>query len=875
MKYLSLLFVLLGAFTSIHVYGQFSGGSGTQSEPYLIENADDLNDVRNYLSNGTYFEQTADINLSGYSNWDPIAGGGTETKFEGYYDGQGNTISNLTIERSNTPDVGLFGHLGEGTATDQAEIRDVVLQEVNVTGGRGTGSLVGRVTGNIYTLIEECSATGTSGNRSVEGDAATGGLVGSNNSVQETPGGTNNPIISKCWADIDVTYSGADDQNAVKFGGLSGCNQKGTILNSYAKGSVTADNATNVGGLAGCILYRGRIERSFSTGLVSGNSDNMGGLVGRVGNGGNAGVVADSYWDTETSNQSSSAGGTGLPTGDMTGSDAETNLEGFDFTNIWKTNTDDYPSLQAVTPTTYVEWTGSSSTDWGVSGNWKDSNPPGTDDIAIIPEGLSNYPVISSGISKATNNPKGISIEENAQITIGPGAEITTSEVMLSSAGSSGIIIESNSTGTGSLIHHEYDLEATIERYVTGNSDLTAKSYHTVSIPLTQDANPQSALFMGSYLYEFDAAGQSWNALGTSTTTSLNVDQGYLIYYPDNNTTYTFEGPMNNGEFSAASMPGNSGDHHLVPNPYPSVIDWEATSGWTKTDLYDAIWIWSASSGNWAAYGSDAGTNGASQYIPVGQAFMVQASGASPALTMNNDVRVHSSQSFLKKTQEDSDLLRIKAMANNYSDESIIRFREGATDDFDGNYDAGKMYGMGGSPQLYSFSADNHKLSINSIEPTTESKSINLGFELDKTGEVTFEFSSMESFDPQIPVKLLDIKTNTITDLNSNSEYTFHHHPDNDPLRFKVLLNNASSLEKLEKSNLLIYFSTGELHFDFPGEKSSKIRVHIYNTNGQKVFSTSLAQGQSSIPVSGLSKGIYMIQVISNDFSVTKKVPCY
>ncbi|MGM0532066.1 MAG: T9SS type A sorting domain-containing protein, partial [Bacteroidota bacterium] len=468
-----------------------------------------------------------------------------------------------------------------------------------------------------------------------------------------------------------------------------------------------------------------------------------------------------------------------------------------------------------------------------------------------------------------------ISIEENAQITIEPGAEITTSEVMLSSAGSSGIIIESNSSGTGSLIHHEYDLEATIKRYVTGNSDLTAKSYHTVSIPLTKDANPQSDLFMGSYLYEFNATDQDWNALGTSTTTSLNVDQGYLIYYPDNNTTYTFGGPMNNGEFSAASMPGGSGDYHLVPNPYPSAIDWDAGSDWTKTDLYDAIWIWSASDGNWAAYGNDAGTNGASQYIPVGQAFMVQASGASPALTMNNDVRVHSSQAFLKKTKEDSDLLRIKAMANNCSDESIIRFRENATDDFEGSHDVTKMYGMGGSPQLYSFSADNHKLSINSIAPTTESKSINLGFELDKAGEVTFEFSSVESFDPQIPVKLLDIKTNTITDLTSNSKYTFHHHPDNDPSRFKVLLNSPLSVEELDESNLLIYFNKGNLHFDFASKKTSKAQVHIFNINGQKVFSTSLAPEQSTIPLSGLRKGIYIIQVISNDFSVTKKVQYY
>jgi hypothetical protein len=68
----------------------------------------------------------------------------------------------------------------------------------------------------------------------------------------------------------------------------------------------------------------------------------VGGLVGT-----NDGSVSDSYWDTETSTQSTSAGyTTGLTKVDMTGSAAETNMVNLDFTDTWSTVEGDYPELQ-------------------------------------------------------------------------------------------------------------------------------------------------------------------------------------------------------------------------------------------------------------------------------------------------------------------------------------------------------------------------------------------------------------------------------------------------------------------------------------------------------------------------------------------------
>ena len=88
---------------------------------------------------------------------------------------------------------------------------------------------------------------------------------------------------------------------------------------------------------------------------------------------------------------------------------------------------------------------------------------------------------------------------------------------------------------------------------------------------------------------------------------------------------------------------------NLTGNPYPSSIDWRASSGWTRSDLvstgggYD-MWIWNPTANNYGVYNSaDAdgvGTNSVTRYIAPMQGYFVTASSAGN-LSMNNDVRVH------------------------------------------------------------------------------------------------------------------------------------------------------------------------------------------------------------------------------------------
>jgi len=348
--------------------GTYSGGSGTEVSPYQISTKADLK----ALSAGSgdwsaYFEQTADITFQssdfesgGDFYYDgkgflPIAfddDNSGSPQFTGNYDGGEFKISNLYINRPNESNVGLFSHLGHG-----AVIENLGLTNVDVKGGRGTGSLVGRVTGYSDTYIQKCFASiGT-----VVGDGATGGLVGSNNSSVTNPSNRDHhPTIQYCYANIDVSWSKKEGSGADKIAGLSGCNQKGIIINSYALGSVTVDNdpavtVTNsdgslpsrIGGLAGCIMLTGYIENSYSTGLVStsGSVSNVGGFVGKGGTGGSNGDTEDCFWDKETSDQASSSPTSGC-TGKTTAQMKTESLTSWSWsTEIWERVGYNYPRL--------------------------------------------------------------------------------------------------------------------------------------------------------------------------------------------------------------------------------------------------------------------------------------------------------------------------------------------------------------------------------------------------------------------------------------------------------------------------------------------------------------------------------------------------
>jgi len=284
------------------------------------------------------YEELAGPTSNGGKGWQPI-GSSNETQselFHGTLDGQGYNISDLFINRPREYNVGLFhlvsvaggiknlgvvnatvtGYcwvgvlvgLSHGTVSNCHSVSSVNgTQCVGGLVGENSGPVsnsyaIGNVTGNEYVgglvgknyeIVSDCYSTG-----SVTGNKRAGGLVGRQNSGN----------VTNSYATCSVSVTGSI------AGGLMAENYEGTVSNSYSTGSVTGDVYT--GGLIG--INGGTVSNSYSIGSVTGEVY-VGGLIGHNLNYDENiyGIVTNSFWDTATSGQATSAGGTGKTTAEM------------------------------------------------------------------------------------------------------------------------------------------------------------------------------------------------------------------------------------------------------------------------------------------------------------------------------------------------------------------------------------------------------------------------------------------------------------------------------------------------------------------------------------------------------------------------------
>ena len=142
--------------------------------------------------------------------------------------------------------------------TNGADIDNIELTNLDITGNDYTGGLVGRTQS---TPINNCSTTGST---STSGNSYLGGLIGYNSSSQ----------ITNCYSSVNITLTGF----GFDFGGLIGCNQGSTIEECHATGIINGNDNGAGGGLIGENTNSSLVD-CYATGNVSG-SNSMGGLVG-------------------------------------------------------------------------------------------------------------------------------------------------------------------------------------------------------------------------------------------------------------------------------------------------------------------------------------------------------------------------------------------------------------------------------------------------------------------------------------------------------------------------------------------------------------------------------------------------------------------
>jgi hypothetical protein len=148
-----------------------------------------------------------------------------------------------------------------------------------------------------------------------------------------------------------------------------------------------------------------------------------------------------------------------------------------------------------------------------------------------------------------------------------------------------------------------------------------------------------------------------------------------------------------------------------------------------------------------------------------------------------------------------------------------------------------------------------------------QSESVNLGFNMATSGEVTFSLSNVQDFTEII---LEDKVENTFTDLMKDT-YTFNYSDeDAEQGRFTIHFNRETLSEVEELTGMNIYSNNNGVHI-ISNEKLSNVNVVIYSLTGQVIFSNSYETLINEV-INTNNKGVYILKLTSDDGEVISKL---
>jgi len=466
----------------------------------------------------------------------------------------------------------------------------------------------------------------------------------------------------------------------------------------------------------------------------------------------------------------------------------------------------------------------------------------------------------------------------------------TGDDLTLKSTAAQTALVDGSGTGTISG-------EINMERYLP-----SAFGYRYVSSPFTSAKVEEflpyvdlGADFPPLYAYDENDTASGWYNYSDTLTKLLNPLYGYALNFGSGSSALTFEmtGTVTDGSVGPLTLYNHDRTYtegfNLIGNPYPSPIDWDAASGWTKTNIDDAVYYFNPSTtdqygGTYSTYISGISSDGiANSIIPSMQGFFVHVTdGAYPvtaSLGINNDARVNNlSPTYHKKSEQvNSALLRLCVQYSDAEvyDPLVIYFNDSASAAFEKNRDALKLMNSDSQvPSFYAFSSDNRKLSIYSISDLEDSLSIiPVGLSIDKDALVTFNACNVDLFDEGVQILLHDKGNYLYHDLTLDPVYKIYLEAGDYTDRFSIIFTMKDIRYQPGKNDLFYAYNYGNrVYVHINAEVDTKTDVTLINLLGQSLWNGSFyGNGYHDFSVN-VKQGIYILNVSSDEGYYTKKL---
>lgn len=497
----------------------------------------------------------------------------------------------------------------------------------------------------------------------------------------------------------------------------------------------------------------------------------------------------------------------------------------------------------------------------------------------------------SATVSTAMTVAGNLTISDGSILSVSPAISLTVSGTLTNNLDASHFVLQSDATGTASLIHNTTNVPATVERYMSGD----AEAWHFLSSPVSAQNISGSWLPSGSYgngtgydLYVWNEPTSCWIYKGDITSpvnwntvhpgSDFAIGRGYLYSVQASNPTKEFVGKLNNGSFNYG-LTINSTDtslkgFNLIGNPYPSPIDWRATSGWTRTNLVNSgggydMWIWNPAVNNYGVCNSDdasgVSTNSVTRYIASMQGFFVQASSAGN-LCMTNSVRVLDGAGNLFKSKAlDVDKVNLSVKSDDGYGSDEIQLGFGYPENKNG---AMKLFSKTSSaPSLYMMSKEKY-LSVLYLTTTKENPAVPLMFAPGIYGNYTISCNfDQRKFDT---IMLEDRQTHHIQNMKVEKTYQFKASKTDDANRFVLYFESVKNQSDKELPGN-IYTDGAHLVVDLT-LVSRETDVFVYDIMGRILLQQKVQGNTQQNLILNAHKQTLVVALKNQDGSLSRKL---
>ncbi|CAL2101965.1 conserved protein of unknown function precursor containing a type A C-terminal secretion signal [Tenacibaculum sp. 190130A14a] len=483
-------------------------------------------------------------------------------------------------------------------------------------------------------------------------------------------------------------------------------------------------------------------------------------------------------------------------------------------------------------------WSGASSNDWNNVANWSTGAVPTSGTDVTIPNGLTNYPTISSSVTVNS-------------ISIASGASL------IATASVTGPTTYTRSIGTTNWY--------LVSSPVSGESITDLRTNNNF-------ASGSVAGRIGLAPYDnTQAAGSRWIYQTTSSSGTLNNGQGYSIKLAAAGNL-AFTGTVHNSNVTRSISIGTTG-FNLVGNPFTAFLN-SGTGGFLPDNsgllTSQTLWVWNQATGSY-----ETKVTADDFKIAPGQAFFVEC-GTGGSVTFQTADLSHETTDTFQKSNSKSEI-HLNISANKETSKTKFYFIDGTTKGFDNGYD-GKMFsGTTNNFAVYSqLVSDNDGVNyaIQSLPKNDMNRSvIPVGLNAKAGKEIEFSITS-ENLSDTFYVYLEDRKNNEFTNLSDTSYKITLNEDANGIGQFYLHITSLKLDAPLDLSTIDVsVYKSAPNTLTIVGVQQNKASLKVYSILGKEVIRKDFdSDGVSTLDIPSLTTGVYVVEINSNKGKTTKKI---